>query len=218
MKHLRITAKLIGASLVVVGAWTSAASAAGSSAGHETAGGGDSEPVAAAEIVEMAEPIRPRAIVVIGGAIGQRATAFWALGRYEALGLEVPPIEIHLHQDLAECKGNRGIYNAGLQRIDVCVDEPCVMLHEIAHAWNHENLNDAQRSEYVSTGDFGSWDDPETPWFDRGSEDAADTIAWALLAEPITMASPDGPIAQRSSAFTFLTGLAASRVQMDPAD
>ena len=127
----------------------------------------------------------------------------------------VPPVEIHLHQDAAECKGNRGIYNAGSQRIDVCVDERLVVLHEIAHAWNHENLSDAQRSEYVAIGDFGSWDEPETPWFDRGSEDAADTIAWALLEEPITSASPDGPIARRNAAFVFLTGSDAPRMQVE---
>jgi hypothetical protein len=156
-------------------------------------------------------------VTVSGGTPEQRRTAFWAIQRYDGAGLEIPPVEIHLHQDLAECNGNRGISSCGSQRIDVCVNERNVVLHEIAHAWNHENLSETQRSEYVLAGGFGSWDDPETPWFDRGSEDAADTIAWALLEEPIKMVSHDGPIARRDAAYSLLTGGHAPRVRTQSA-
>ena len=149
---------------------------------------------------------------VIGGTRSQREAADWAIGRFEYAGLTVPSIEIHLHPSDEPCGGHRGIFSSGSHRVDVCVEEPAVILHEIAHAWNHLNLSEPQRSEYVSVGGFGSWDDPETPWSDRGSEDAADRIAWALLDDPIAGFTADGPIARANAAYRLLTGQDAPRV------
>ena len=137
-------------------------------------------------------------------ALGELAE--WALGRYENAGLNPPSVEIYLHSADAPCQGNRGIFNAGLERVDVCVDDPMVALHEIAHAWTHENLSPTRRAEYVAAGGFDSWDDADTSWLDKGSENAADTIAWALLERPIKMLTPDGPIAQTNEAYRLLTG------------
>jgi len=137
-------------------------------------------------------------------ALGELAE--WALGRYEDAGLTLPSIAIHLHRGGDICQGNRGIFNAGLERVDVCVDDPMVALHEIAHAWTHENLSPTRRAEYVAAGGFDSWDDADTSWLDKGSENAADTIAWALLERPIKMLTPDGPIAQTNEAYRLLTG------------
>ncbi len=150
--------------------------------------------------------------VVFGGTQTQRATADWAIARFEEAGLIVPPLAIHLHSDPAWCKGHRGIFNAGEQRVDVCVEEAGVMLHEIAHAWNWVNLTDTQRAEYVRQGGFESWDEPDTPWLDRGSEDAADTISWALLDEPITGFTADGPIARANASYRLLTGMDSPRI------
>lgn len=169
--------------------------------------------------VELANPT-PAAVArevtqVVGGTHSQRESAFWAIAQFEKAGLTVPSIAIRFHQDSESCNSHRGIFSSGLQRVDVCVEEPSVILHEIAHAWNHTNLTDAKRSEYVSVGGFGSWDDPETPWYDRGSEDAADTIAWALLDDPITGFTANGPIAQANAAYLLLTGEDAPRVLVE---
>lgn len=216
MTHIRTIARLIGGSLFVLGTFmTAVAPSAGGEAHRRTIAVVDSKPAVADETAGQIEPPRPVEVIVSGGTAEHRHTALWAIQRFEAAGLAVPPIELHLHQDTAECKGNRGIYNSDAQRIDVCVDEPAVVLHEIAHAWNHENLSDSQRSEYVSAGGFGSWDDPETPWSEKGSEDAADTISWALLEESIAAITPDGPIAQRDAAYLLLTGSHAPRLQMN---
>ncbi len=218
MSCLRTITNLVGVSLAVAAAFTSfAAPATGVASGtHRYAASGidatERKPIEPAATQDQAGPVLPTETTVSGGTTEQYEIVTWSLQRFEDAGLDIPALEIHLHQDLAGCKGNRGIYNSGLQRIDVCVDQRNVVLHEIAHAWNHENLSAAQRSEYVSVGGFGSWDDPDTPWSDKGSEDAADTIAWALLDEPITTFSADGPIARRAAAYLLLTGNHAPRI------
>jgi hypothetical protein len=218
MSYPRTFTNLVGACLVGAAAFMSITVPPEAAGGdiHRCAesriGATERRPIETRATPDQTESAGPTELLVFGGTAEQREIAAWALQRFADAGLGVPVVDVHLHQDLAECKGNRGIYNSGLQRIDVCVNERNVVLHEIAHAWNHENLSAAQRFEYVKVGGFGSWDDTDTPWSERGSEDAADTIAWALLDEPITMSSPDGPIAQRDTAYLLLTGSHAPRI------
>lgn len=136
----------------------------------------------------------------------------WALARFDAARLRPPPIEIHMHRDRDACLGHRGLFHAGEMRVDVCTAEELVVLHEIAHAWTHVNVPDRVRSAYVDAGGFESWDAPGTSWRNRGSEDAADTIAWALLEESIAMPTPDGPIAGMNARYRLLTGADAPRI------
>jgi len=89
-----------------------------------------------------------------------------------------------------------------------------VVLHEIAHAWAQKELTDADRDAYVIAGGFESWNSPGTDWSDRGSEHAADTIAWGLLEHPLAMSIPDGPIAEANAAYRLLTGTDAPRLVM----
>ena len=138
--------------------------------------------------------------------------ARWALGRFEAVGLEVPPIEVHMHRDQTPCLGHRGLFHAVEGRIDVCTDDELVVLHELAHAWNHVNTSEETKAAYVSSGDFVSWDAPGTKWADRASEDAADTMAWALIESPIENPTPDGPLARTNERFRLLTGIDAPRI------
>lgn len=130
----------------------------------------------------------------------------WALRRFDNAGLEVPAIEIHLHAAGDSCGGHRGFFNPDLMRIDVCVPELRVILHEIAHAWAHDNVDAEARAAYVEYRGLESWNDPDTSWLERGSEDAANTVAWALQDPPLNGFTPDGPIARNHRAYRLLTG------------
>ena len=138
--------------------------------------------------------------------------AEWATGRFEAAGLKVPTVEIHFHDSYDGCGGHWGTFNANTKRVNICKPERFVVLHELGHAWTRENLTDQMRAAYVAEGGFESWDGKDTVWSDRGSEDAADTIAWALLDEPISFWTEDGPIASRNAAFRLLTTLDSPRL------
>jgi hypothetical protein len=99
------------------------------------------------------------------------------------------------------CGGNAGSFVPSLRIINICDQEPLVLLHELAHTWTQAHLTEQDRSEYVSAGGFESWNDKETVWSRRGSEHAADTIAWSLLEEPIMSWAPDGAIAELNAAY-----------------
>ncbi|MDX2466057.1 MAG: hypothetical protein QNL12_01990, partial [Acidimicrobiia bacterium] len=150
MAYIRTIANPIGGLLVVVGVFTTAiAPSVDCEARRGTVSGialGETKPTEADETVEPPEPARLTEATVSGGTPEQRQLTLWALQRFEDAGLGIPSVDIHLHQDLAHCNGNRGIFSCGSQRIDVCVTERNVVLHEIAHAWNLENLSESQRS------------------------------------------------------------------------
>ncbi len=54
------------------------------------------------------------------------------------------------------------------------------ILHEIGHAWAANNLTDSQREAFVDSQGLGAWSNKETPWNERGSEHAAEIVAWGL--------------------------------------
>ena len=159
---------------------------------------------------EIVEPTGPTVVAEDNDqdllALGQ-----WALDRFETAALLVPAVEIHMHKSNADCGGHRGTFNPTANRINVCDHEPLVVLHEIAHAWAHEYLTEQERAAFVAAGGFESWNAAETAWLDRGSEHAADAIAWGLLDEPQAMFTEDGPIAQKNAEFRLLTGSDAPR-------
>lgn len=136
----------------------------------------------------------------------------WAMVRFDAAGLDLPALEIQFHTNSEGCRGNRGMYNSGLRRVDMCVKQPLVLLHELGHAWADRNLDADRRAAYVAAQGLESWNDAETAWAQRGFEHAADSIAWALLEEPIRMLTPDGPIAQRAEVYQMLTGFEVPRM------
>ncbi len=58
------------------------------------------------------EAVALRGVTVSGGTAEQRELARWAIGRFEATGLELPPIEIRFHSGGSGCRGHLG-YSRG---------------------------------------------------------------------------------------------------------
>ncbi len=145
----------------------------------------------------------------------QESLAQWALSRFAEVGLEVTIREIHLHDDESACGEHAGTFAPGALRVDVChVGERAkkVLLHELAHAWAYEHLSEADQARYVAIGGFESWNDPETIWARRASEDAAETIAWGLAERLLQMPSTPGPLTEINDRYRLLTGTDAPRV------
>lgn len=157
---------------------------------------------------------RPETTSVTGGTEDQQNLVTWALEQYESAGLDLPILQIHLHSGTSPCKGNSGLFSSGSSpwRITLCTDERMVFLHEIGHAWSDFNLTETERAEFVEQRGMESWNDPETSWRYRGSEDAANTLAWGLVEDPIDGMLPDGPLAQKNQAFRLLTGIDSPRI------
>lgn len=156
----------------------------------------------------------PVATSVTGGTDRQRELVASALERYGSAGLDVPALQIHLPVDPEVCGGNRGLFSPSSTpwTITVCTDHPTVFLHEIGHAWSEFNLSDEQRSDYVERRGLESWNDPQTAWNARGSEDAAKVLAWGLVDDPISEMMAGGPLARMNDAFRVLTGNDSPRI------
>jgi hypothetical protein len=82
-----------------------------------------------------------------------------------------------------------------------------VTLHELGHAWVHQHLDDDDRAAFVGHRALEHWDEPAR-WYQKGTEHAAEIMAWGLLDEDIgvrTIAPNDH--ASLVASFQFLTGV-----------
>src|SRR5438093_8797476 len=83
--------------------------------------------------------VRPH-VLVRQGSVAQISLVRWAVGRYEAAGLRLPPIVVSFHPDTASCGGRFGAYGGG--RVDMCMGSLVnlmterLLLHEMGHAWS----------------------------------------------------------------------------------
>lgn len=114
--------------------------------------------------------------------------------RFAEAGLSVPNNVVpSFHDSTDACNGNLGLSTIedGTPRIRICWShenpdvairlQEQVLVHELAHAWADENLNDARKAAFVEFSGAESWSLAATDWEHRGTERAADLITWALL-------------------------------------
>ena len=124
------------------------------------------------------------------------ALARWARSRFERAGLDLPDLSLAFHDDLDECHGLYGWFRTSSPvHIDICgfnanrfLPAPKrLILHELAHAWTHENIDEESKRLFLQDRGSTSWHDESTPWEERGFEQAAEIIAWALMDEERTI-------------------------------
>jgi hypothetical protein len=170
----------------------------------------------AASLLSRAVAVLPPAsgtdTIVHNDSAEQRAMAEWALGRYQAAGLEFPPLVIEFAgRDLARCDGapGRTYLDETTAVVKMCWNARFILLHELAHVWASHNLPAAKHEPFMAMrADAISWASSEVAWAQRGSEHAANVIAWGVLEDPfpISRTYPNDPDALRD-AFVFLTGI-----------
>ncbi len=150
----------------------------------------------------------------------------WGFARYEASGLSAPRVSrVTSHHGWSDvCGGIRGLtlndavslcfQGTALWCADDCTRwEPLAketLLHELAHTWMAEHVDQAIIAEFLQVSGQATWADRDEPWEDRGVELAAETIAWALMDEPAPMGAGLGQrtCRQRAALFQTLTGTA----------
>lgn len=113
----------------------------------------------------------------------QESIARWALMRFARAGLALPPVTIRTNGSKHACGGNAGVSRVveGTRVIETCTNARWTLLHELAHAWAADNLTSAERAAFVEVQGLSGWTGPDIDWGDRGTEQAADLVAWALL-------------------------------------
>jgi hypothetical protein len=108
-----------------------------------------------------------------------------AVGMFESAGLALPAIEVRFHDDTEACKGHAGLYTASRTHakpdvINICHRLRTIVLHELGHAWEHHNIDDDRRAEFIEAWDLPTWRERGFAWEERGVEQAAHTIAFTL--------------------------------------
>jgi hypothetical protein len=139
------------------------------------------------------------------------ATIEGAVARFRSVGLELPELRIYAHSAGEGCRGHSGRFTHGPagSRVDLCNRSEYTILHELAHVWEHHNMSDATRQEFLDRAGLEAWSDPELDWAERGIEAAAQTIAWGLLDVPI--ARPE-TFDEEIHLFELLTGITSPRL------
>ena len=153
--------------------------------------------------------IRPD-IVVFAEDPAQIELARWAVARFENAGLKAPVVEIHFHSDASGCSDHLGYAKAG--EVDVCtvlVNEMARrnLLHEMGHIWIDENVDEALRGRFLERRGLLAWNASTVPWEERGYEQGAEIMAWALGTGILTAQIPDNDPVQLAVGFELLTGV-----------
>lgn len=153
----------------------------------------------------------------------------WAFARFEVAGLVEPTVrEIDFGHGDPGCEDAAGwaVLGVGDESITMCLDidricrhvdgaavftvvgRVCI-LHELSHLWLSQNVTEPAHSEFMELTGANNWRDPDTPWSERGVEQAADTIAWGLLGERIEILGRPLPSCELlHDAFLILTDTA----------
>lgn len=134
-----------------------------------------------------------------------------AMARFDSAGLTLPELRIYAHATNEGCQGHIGLFNGDQSgnRIDLCVRTEYLILHELAHAWEHHFMTESTREAFLDHTGLTTWNHIETDWDERGIEAAAQAIAWGLLDTPITNADA---FPEELHQFELLTGIASPRV------
>lgn len=113
------------------------------------------------------------------------------MDKFTAAGLVLPPLRIYVHDSKEGCKSHDGLFNGdgSGDRIDLC--HHLVLLHELAHAWEAHNVNDATRRAFMERTEVDVWNDHTVVHHLRGIEQAADVIATGVRAEQLRLDDVD---------------------------
>jgi hypothetical protein len=141
----------------------------------------------------------------------------WGMDRFEEAGLTLPPLEVIVHDDLAGCGGDAGLYQHGdPARVHLCTlqdvtSRPArlITLHELGHAWAEQALDDSGRAAFLEIRSLDHWTDPDVPAWQWGAEHAAEVVSWGLMDEMVPIIRIyDAEPEQLREAFEMLVGRA----------
>ena len=164
----------------------------------------------------------------------QQELVDFAFSQFELAAIELPAVGISFRSDNADCFGYGGVYMTNELTVRICQPSKTTMVHELAHAWVEASLDDSDRQSFLELRGLSTWT-AGTEWDQRGAEQAAEIITWAVMDENISLRwldtdsrgttvetwrlfkIPDSDPDQLASAYQHLTGgLPHGRLLDDP--
>jgi hypothetical protein len=151
-------------------------------------------------------------LVVSGGTADQRQLLAWAVERYAEAGFTLPPLEVRFSEDRDDCGERLGYAEGGT--VWLCLQGTSsmaarVVVHELAHGWIDATLPDDVRGRFLELRGLPTWNSWDVTWDERGNEQAAEIIAWAVGDQGDGTGAPSFPANSRSEladAYRVLTG------------
>ena len=146
----------------------------------------------------------------------QEALVEKAVGLYTAAGLELPQVRLVGSADPAPCEGRAGVAFPREDHTEIVLctaaagpAEEWVIIHELAHAWDHHSLTEDRKAAFQSLRNAPSWRSRDVAWHERAAEQAAEIMVWALIDRPVgVIRIYDNSCEQMHEAYETLTGLA----------
>ena len=169
---------------------------------------------------------------VHNGAPGANDLVRWAMARFPAAHLTAPEItSVAFSEEAHRPQCSSGRWGLALQigsssRIYLCSAvgttatpyEQQMLLHELAHAWMWQNVDESSQQQFVTRMHLPAWDGTGVAWDQRGIEQAADVIAWGLTDQPVESGvTANHFCADLAQMFKLLTGAAPLRSPCPPA-
>lgn len=116
----------------------------------------------------------------------QRELVDFALERFERAGLELPSdLRITFPADKARCFDYGGVYVPSKVEVRICRPSDTTIVHELAHAWIESTFSDRERMAFMELRGLDTWTGG-AKWDERGAEQAAEVLTWALMDRDIT--------------------------------
>jgi hypothetical protein len=111
----------------------------------------------------------------------------FAIARFETQGLDLGEVRIEFRPSPTDCDGKTGYYTIETGVVTICGRDEKTLFHELAHHWAYSNLSLDDMDTFSEAMGLASWNDQTHPWGQRGTEYAAEVIAWALMERPPTI-------------------------------
>lgn len=194
------------------------------------------------DVVRIPEPVRSvltgsptlggSLVNVYNGTSELERLLAWAFDRFQLAGLEAPHVAsvTFLGQLSDVCHRKRGL-TVG-DDVILCFTAACstpectswwtwpraTVLHELAHVWMAQTMSDDTSARFVRAAGLPTWASTKHPWGQRGTELAADTVAWALMDEPYRINADLDPrsCAELADLYQILTSIPADPVPHCP--
>ena len=154
----------------------------------------------------------------------------WLLERYTAAGLSTPDLAAIWFPPSVECPSGGSFALRSDDRFDgrhtvtLCFERAELTpgaagvpwattpirlgLHELAHVWMYDHLDDATRELFLASTGLDVWREHGRPWIELGVEHAAETISWGVAGSAAASYDfePYPDCATLTSRFELLTG------------
>lgn len=177
-------------------------------------------------VTEQIQSVDGSAIEVRNGTDALVDLLVWGLVRFADNGLSSPEMDAVTFEPSRSCldRSGRVLDDGTVRNLYVCMYDSDVcttagtcavpgtsariaMLHELAHAWMIDHVDDQKIEDILEVSGRSTWDDVGVPWVDRGVEYAADVVAWGLLEETLPLVRLGAPPCRELVAsFTVITG------------